>query len=122
MTNLKEMTNREIIDLVYESSDIEFLENACWELRDRLNIHNADGNLSKLANLREADGALFNDGFFDCKEIAKKYGDWDSEKGWRADDKTNDEIKALLDDEDKKSYIDFLQLESEIIFNELDED
>lgn len=78
---------------------IKELDNEYSELRDRLCIKKADGDLARLANLREEfDDRL--DGFFDNPIIRIQYGDFDNEL-------SNAELLAMMDDEDTMEYIDF---------------
>ena len=59
---------------------------------------------------KEPDGDLEDDSFFDDEYICKKYDDWDSENSCRKYEKTNEELRELLDAEDTKKYIDFMEV------------
>lgn len=59
---------------------------------------------------KEPDGDLEDDEFFEGEYICKKYGEWDSENSCRKYEKTNEELRELLDTEDTKKYIDFMEV------------
>ena len=104
MKNIEEMTIEEIYNLSQETNDFELLLKMSEELSDRAYVQEADGNLSKLYNLREQNNSLVDDEFFDNEDIAEKY-DWDYENECRAYNKSNAEIRDMLDEGDKKAYI-----------------
>lgn len=108
MKNIEEMTNEEIYNLSQETNDFELLLKMSEELSDRAYVQEADGNLSKLYNLREQSSSLVDDEFFDSEDIAEKY-DWDYENECRAYNKSNTEIRDMLDENDKKAYVDYLR-------------
>lgn len=58
---------------------------------------------------KEPDGNLEDDAFFNDGRICKKYGDWDSEDSCRKYDKTNTELRKLLDAEDTKKYAEYME-------------
>lgn len=64
--------------------------------------------MSKLCNLRTQNDVLIDDEFFDNKNIAEKY-DWEYENECRAYNKSNTEIRDMLDENDKKAYVDYLR-------------
>lgn len=111
--NVETKTLEELRAMSENSTDIELLTDIYKELEDRNFIEQANGSLSALANLREPDGTLFDDCFFNCffncEEVAKKYDDWDEECESRAFDFTNAELREKLDDEDKQEYIKLLK-------------
>lgn len=65
----------------------------------------------ELRGYREPDGDLEDDNFFDDEKIAKKYGDWDEENEWRKYDITNEELRSMLDEDDTKAYIEYMEIE-----------
>lgn len=108
MKNVEEMTIEEIYNLSQETNDFELLLKMSEELSDRAYMQDADGNLSKLYNLREQSSTLVDDEFFDNENIAEKY-DWDYENECRAYNKSNTEIRDMLDENDKKVYVNYLR-------------
>lgn len=108
MKNVEEMTIDEMYDMSKETDDIDLLIKISEELTDRAYIEKADGNLSKLYNLREQSSTLVDDEFFDSEDIAEKY-DWDYENECRAYNKSNTEIRDMLGENDKKAYVDYLR-------------
>ena len=107
--NVETKTLEELRAMSENSTDIDLLTDIYKEIEDRNFIEQANGSLSALANLREPDGTLFDDCFFNCEEVAKKYDDWDEECESRAFDFTNAELREKLDDEDKQEYIKLLK-------------
>ena len=87
---------------------LEGLKRKYEEVVDEINVLKADGNLAKLCNLRDAFDETF-DYFFDNKEIAQKYSDWDEEDGKRLLDKSNGDIEEELDEQDLKELITFYE-------------
>jgi len=77
------------------------------DVTEAINLIKADGDLSKLINLRDQFDETF-DYFFDSKEIANKY-DWDNKEQQRAFNLTNKEIEQKLDIEDLKSLCEFYE-------------
>ena len=59
---------------------------------------------------KEPDGNLEDDAFFNDGRICKKYDDWDSENLCRKYAKTNTELRELLDAEDTKKYIEYMEM------------
>lgn len=106
MKNVEEMTIDEMYDMSKETDDIDLLIKISEELTDRAYIDEANGNLSKLFNLREQNDVLFDDDFFANKNIAEKY---DCENECRAYEKSNAEIRSMLDENDKKAYIEYMR-------------
>lgn len=108
MKKVGEMTIEEIYNLSQETNDFELLLKMSEELSDRAYVQEADGNLSKLCNLREQNDILVDDEFFDGEDIAEKY-DWNYEAECRAYEKSNAEIRSMLDENDKKAYIEYMR-------------
>lgn len=108
MKNVEEMTIDEMYGVSKETDDIDLLIKISEELSDRAYIEEANGNLAKLCNLRTQNDVLINDEFFDSEDIAEKY-DWDYENDCRAYNKSNTEIRDMLDENDKKAYVDYLR-------------
>lgn len=111
MKNVEEMTIDEMYDISKDTSDIELLIKISEELTDRAFIEEANGNLSKLCNLRQQNqqnDVLIDDEFFDNEDISEKY-DWDYENECRAYNKSNAEIRDMLDEGDKKAYIAYMK-------------
>ena len=102
------MTIDEMYDMSKETDNIDLLIKISEELTDRAYIEEANGNLSKLFNLREQNDVLFDDDFFANKNIAEKY-DWDYENECRAYQKSNAEIRSMLDENDKNAYVNYLK-------------
>lgn len=98
--------------------EIKELDEKYFNLKDKINCEKAQGNLSKLYNLKCEFDETF-DQFFDDVELRKKYNDWDYEEDCIKFEKSNDDLLEELDEEDLKKYIDFfkdyiLELEEEL--------
>lgn len=92
---MKETNNRiEELNVEYE------------EVKERINVIKADGNLSKLYNLRNEFDEAF-DKFFDNEELRKKYNDWNHEENEILFEKSNSDLLNELDAGDLESYIEF---------------
>lgn len=78
------------------------------DVKDEINQFKAGGSLSILVNLRSEFDETF-DQFFDDKELREKYNAWNDEENTLDFDITNDDLLEMLDNEDLKKYIDFLQ-------------
>jgi len=113
--------NRELLltfennKIIIEKVEIEVLMDKIEELNKKyedltheINLEKAHGDLGKLANLQGEFDTTF-DYFFDSKEIAEKYGDWDEEEGCRVMEKSNMDILEELDEKDLLNYIEFYQ-------------
>lgn len=103
--------------------EIEGLNERYEELKEKINSEKAQGNLSKLYNLRNEFDTNF-DSFFDNADLRKKYNDWNYEENSIIFEKSNTDLLEELDEEDLKSYIEFYnnhisQLEDKL--NELQE-
>ena len=103
--------------------EIEGLNDRYEEIKEEINSEKAQGNLSKLYNLRNEFDTNF-DYFFDDKDLRKKYNDWNYEAESIMFEKSNRDLLEELDEEDLKSYIEFYnnyisQLEDKL--NELQE-
>jgi hypothetical protein len=86
---------------------IEELKKVYADRKDEIFLQKADGNLSKLCNLRSEFDETF-DLFFDNEELRKKYDAWNIEEGTINFDITNSDLEITLDDEDAEKYINFL--------------
>jgi hypothetical protein len=90
------------------------------ELMDAINQEKAQGNLSKLLNLKRTFDETF-DQFFDNEDLRKKYDDWDCEEDCIKMEKSNSDLLKELDEEDLKSYIKFYENYIEELEDELNE-
>lgn len=86
--------------------DIEAFNERYEDLKDKINIIKADGNLSKLCNLRTEFDETF-DQFFDDKDLRKKYNDWDYDNECVKYEKSNADLLNELDEKDLREYIEF---------------
>ena len=86
--------------------NIKELNNEYEEVKEKINVLKANGNLSKLYNLREEFDETF-DTFFDDIDIRKKYNDYDYENECIKFEKSNNDILEELDKNDLENYIEF---------------
>lgn len=107
--NIEKLTIEELAEMAEKTNDVEVLLEIAYEIEDKTFIEEANGSLSTLYNLREErKESLIDDEFFDDEEIAKKY-DWNDEDYARACEKTNEEIRNLLNEEERKKYTSYLK-------------
>lgn len=107
--NIEKLTIEELAEMAEKTNDVEVLLEIAYEIEDKTFIEEANGSLSTLYNLREErKESLIDDEFFDDEEIAKKY-DWNDEDYARAYEKTNEEIRNLLNEEERKKYTSYLK-------------
>lgn len=85
---------------------LEELNKKYEELMDAINQEKAQGNLSKLLNLKRTFDETF-DQFFDNEDLRKKYDDYDYENEEILFEKSNVDLLKELDAEDLKDYIEF---------------
>lgn len=97
------------------------------EIKDNINLEKANGNLSKLVNLRAEFDETF-DIFFDDKELRLKYNAWSREEDTINTDFSNTDLENMLDDEDIEklcefynSYISDLEFELQELEDEKEE-
>ena len=95
------------------------------ELKEEISRKKANGNLSKLCNLRQEFNETF-DQFFDDIELRKKYNDYDFEEECIMFEKSNADLIEEFDYEDLEYYIEFYisyieELEEELIELEMEE-
>lgn len=88
--------------------EIKSLNQQYEDIKDEIYLEKANGNLSKLYNLRNEFDTNF-DIFFDDKELRKKYNDWNYEENCISFEKSNMDLLEELDEEDLREYVDFLQ-------------
>lgn len=107
--NIEKLTIEELAEMAEKTNDVDVLLEIAYEIEDKTFIEEANGSLSTLYNLREErKQSLIDDEFFDDEEIAKKY-DWNDEDNARACEKTNEEIRNLLNEEERKKYTSYLK-------------
>ena len=107
--NIEKLTIEELAEMAEKTNDVDVLLEIAYEIEDKTFIEEANGSLSTLYNLREErKQSLIDDEFFDDEEIAKKY-DWNDEDYARACEKTNEEIRNLLNEEERKKYTSYLK-------------
>lgn len=107
--NIEKLTIEELAEMAEKTNDVDVLLEIAYEIEDKTFIEEANGSLSTLYNLREErKQSLIDDEFFDDEEIAKKY-DWNDEDYERACEKTNEEIRNLLNEEERKKYTSYLK-------------
>lgn len=80
---------------------IDELDKRYEDLKDKINVEKAQGNLSKLFDLKREFDETFDE-FFDNENIRKKYYDLEFEK-------SNNELLARLDKEDLGKYVEFYE-------------
>jgi len=80
---------------------IDELDKRYEDLKDKINVEKAQGNLSKLFDLKREFDETFDE-FFDNENIRKKYDDLEFEK-------SNNELLARLDKEDLEKYVEFYE-------------
>lgn len=107
--NIEKLTIEELAEMAEKTNDVDVLLEIAYEIEDKTFIEEANGSLSTLYNLREErKQSLIDDEFFDAEEIAKKY-DWNDEDYERACEKTNEEIRNLLNEEERRKYTSYLK-------------
>ncbi len=107
--NIEKLTIEELAEMAEKTNDVDVLLEIASSIEDKTFIEEANGSLSTLYNLREErKQSLIDDEFFDDEEIAKKY-DWNDEDYARACEKTNEEIRNLLNEEERKKYTSYLK-------------
>ena len=99
------------------NEQIENIKEKYESLKDEINIIKADGSLSKLCNLRSEFDETF-DFFFDNKDLRKKYNAWDKKDNCLDANISNRDLEEILDESDKKSFIEFINSQIDILEDE----
>lgn len=88
--------------------EIKSLNQQYEDIKEKIYLEKANGNLSKLYNLRNEFDETF-DQFFDDKDLRKKYKDWDYEEYCIKFEKTAEDLLKEFDKEDLNKYIEFFK-------------
>lgn len=82
--------------------------------RDRGHLKEANWDLAKLCNLRDAFDTTF-DYFFDDKELRLKYNAWNHEQDRPNYDVSNADLEKMLDITDLNAYILFIEYQTRLL-------
>ena len=114
IVKIADYLNKDIKELYTQKGEIEVreeiksLDARYEEIREKLNVAKANGDLSKLYNLREEFDESF-DQFFDEEDLRRKYDDWDEEEQQPLFNESNTTLLEKLDEEDLEAYIEFYE-------------